>query len=166
MPTVLLFVFMILFMLMRVYVPIGAKVTGKVQKTVFLTFQERSLMQRTNVYSIGGVMLLMVAAGVLPSAAVVLILLIITAVLAMPVRLMLTTEGAGINRVVFRPWSEFTSFTIEPRRIVLNGVAGTRPLNLPVLARNQKEIIPLLRKHLSEAHATGKAGVRRWAIAG
>jgi hypothetical protein len=166
MPTVLLFVFMILFTLMRVYVPVGAKVTGKVQKTVYLSFQERSLMQRTNVYSIGGVMLLMVAAGVLPSAAVVLILLILTAVLAMPVRVLLTTDGAAINRVVFRPWTEFTSFTAEPRRLVLNGAPGTRPLNLPVLARHQQEIIPLLRRRLPEVKPQGKAAVRRRAIAG
>jgi hypothetical protein len=166
MPTVLLFVFMILFTLMRVYVPIGAKVTGKVQKTVFLTFQERSLMQRTNMYSIGGVMLLMTAAGVLPGAGMVLVVLILTAVLAMPVRVMLTSDGAAINRVVFRPWTDFTSFTAEPRRIVLHGTEGTRPLNLPILTTHQKEIIPLLRKHLPEAQATGKAGVRRRAIAG
>ena len=129
---------MILFMLMRVYVPVGAKVTGKVQKTVHLTFQERSLMQRTNVYSIGGVMLLMVAAGVLPSAGMVLIVLVLTAVLAMPVRVMLTGDGAAINQVVFRPWTDFTSFTAEPRRIVLHATQGTRPLNLPILAAHQK----------------------------
>ena len=123
-------------------------------------------MQRTNVYLIGGVVLLMVGTGQLAGAAMALVLLVITAVLAMPVRVVVTSEGAAVNRVVFRPWSEFTSFIAEPRRIVLNGVAGTRPFNLPILATHQKEIIPLLRRHLSEAKAPRKAGLGRRAIAG
>jgi hypothetical protein len=165
MQTVMLFVFMVLFMLMRVYSPVGVKVGGKVQKMVYLSFQERSLLQRTNIYAIGGVALLMTAAGAVAGPAVVLIILFVTAILAMPVRVMLTTEGAAINRVVFRPWSDFTSFTVEPRRIVLNGTEGTRPLKLPVLVSHQQEIIPLLRRRFPEVKPTGKAGARRRAIA-
>ena len=86
--------------------------------------------------------------------------------MAMPVKVFLTSDGVAINRVVFRPWSEFTAFRVEKRKIVLLGKDGVRPLNLSIFGSHQQEVIPLLRRRLSEAKAEGKAGARRRAIAG
>ncbi len=167
MLTILLFAGMLLFMLMRVYVPIGARTAGKTQKTVMLSFPERALMQRTNMYSIGGVVLLMTVTGVLPGYAEIFIIAFVLAIMAMPVRAIFTNEGVAINRVVYRPWSEFSTFRVGPKRIVLVGKTGYRQLNLSLFGKHQQEVIPLLRRHLSEAKAEGKArGARRRAIAG
>ena len=153
MATFLLFALMLVFMLMRVYVPVGSSADGKVQKVLGLSFQEKSIMQRTNVYSIGLVLVLATASGMIANNSQFLIILFALAILAMPVRLILTSHGVAINRVVYRPWSDFTSYTVERRRIVLNGKAGTRSMNLSILGTHQAEVIPHLRKHLSEAKA-------------
>ena len=160
MATFLLFAFMLLFMLIRVYVPIGARVEGKVQKAVGLSFQEKALMQRTNIYSIGFVLVLATAGGLIANNFEFLVIVFALAIVAMPVRVVLTSQGVAINRTVYRPWSDFTSYTVEKRRIVLNGKTGTRPMSLSVLGRHQSEVIPHLRRHLSEAKA-GKGNSRK-----
>lgn len=166
MATVLLFVFMLMFMLMRVYMPIGVRVTGKEQKSVLLSFPEKAVMQRTNMYSLGAVILLMAVTGVLPGYAEIFIVAFAMAIMAMPVRAIFTSDGVALNRVVFRPWSDFSAFRVENKRIVLVGKPGNRPLNLSLFGTHQQEVIPLLRRRLSEAKAEGKAGARRRAIAG
>jgi hypothetical protein len=151
MPVFILFASMLLFMFMRVYAPIGAKASGKVDKVINLSLPERSLLQRVNVYSIGFVLLLMSITGVMATAVEIAVVLIASMIILLPLRCVLTSQGVGLNNVVFRPWSDFTTFRVESRRIVLVGKEGMRPLNLPIFAAHQSELIPVLRRHLSEA---------------
>ncbi len=150
MLTVLLVALMLLVMLMRVFLPIGSRKAGKVITTVRLSLMERFIMQRVNLYAIGSVLLLMTVTDSLSSAGLILVLLIAQLILAIPVRCVLTSEGVGLNNVVFRPWSDFVGFSVTARRITLLGCEGTRPLNIPLLADHQKEVIPILRRYLPE----------------
>src|SRR2546428_1417627 len=134
MPYLILFMAMFGLMLMRVYLPIGgARYSGRLLKTVSLSFAERLHMQRVNTYSIALVLLLTTVTGTLPSGLAIPIVLIATGILLIPVRCTITTEGVGINNVVFRPWNELSGFATERRRIRLVGSEGTRPFMLPLL---------------------------------
>jgi hypothetical protein len=156
MPVLILFGSMLLIMLMRVFLPIGVRPKGKVEKTSYLSLPERALLQRVNMYSIGAVLLLMSVTGTISTTVEVVVVIAALVILALPMRYLLTNEGIGINNVVFRPWTEFVGFRIEPRRIVLIGKEGLRPLSLSLLGAHQRELLPVLRRHLSEAKA-GKA---------
>ena len=166
MPVFILFATMLLFMLMRVYTPLGTKISGKVDKVINLSLPERSLLQRINVYSIGFVLLLMSITGVMETGVEVGVVFIALLLLLLPLRCILTTQGVALNNVVFRPWSDFTTFRLESRRVVLIGKEGNRPLNLPILATHQKELIPVLRRHLSEVKDGRAVGIRRRQAAG
>jgi hypothetical protein len=161
MPVLFLFASMLLLMFMRVRVPLGAKTPGKVVKVTYLTFPERALMQRVNVYSIGLVLLLTTVTGVIAAPVEVLVILIALAILFMPVRCIVTSDGIALNNVVFRPWSDFIGFTTDKRRVTLIGKQGTRPLNIPLLAARQSEVVPLVRRRLPEVKTEKTAVARR-----
>jgi len=161
MPVFLLFALMLLVMLMRVYQPLGTKVAGKVDKIVSLSFPERALLQRVNVYCIGFVLLLMTLTGNISAPAEMLVILAAFSILALPLRFFVTNQGIGLGNVLYRPWSEFSAYRVEGRRIVLLGKEGVRPLSVPLLGDHQRELIPVLRRHLSEAKDGKAVSVRR-----
>lgn len=147
---------------MRVHMPIGgAQLRGREVKTVSLSFPERLLMQRVNVYAIAAVLLLTTLTGMMSMTYEVMVVMITFGVLCFPVRCIITTEGVAINKVVFRPWGELTSFSTERRRIRLEGREGTRPLMLPLLSGRQQEVLPALRRYLKPAEAAPEAKVSR-----
>jgi hypothetical protein len=146
----LLYAAMLFVMLMRVFMPLGTKKSGKVTKVVNLSLPERFALQRINLCAIGAVVLMMILFSDMPTGAVILVLLVAQAIMLIPVRCTLTSEGLGLNNVVFRHWSEFTGYASSTKRIVLLGRDGTRPFNLPLLEDNQKQVLPALRRHLPE----------------
>jgi Amt family ammonium transporter len=135
----------------------GTKYRGRVLKTVSLSFPERLIMQRVNVYALGGVLLLTVLTGMLATQVELLVVGVAVIILFMPVRCVVTTEGVGMNNVVFRPWEDFAGFSIERRRVRLEGRDGTRALNLPLLGGNQQAILPAVRRYLKPATVSGAA---------
>jgi hypothetical protein len=143
MAIIILFAGMLALMLMRVVVPVGAKGGGRPVKILSLSFVERALMQRINIYALGFVLLLMAVTGLISPILELLVIIIAFGILVVPVRCVFTTEGVGINNVVFRPWKEFSGFTAERRRIRLTGREGTRDLFLPLLPGRQQEALPL-----------------------
>jgi hypothetical protein len=161
----LLFLLMLMVMLMRVYVPIGQKRSGKQVNVVRLRLIERFLLQRVNLYSIGVVLSLMALTDGMALGGQILVLLSAQLILLIPVRCVLTSDGVGLNNVVFRPWSDFAGFSVGPRRIVLAGREGTQPLNLPLLADNQKEVIRTVRRYLPEIKTGKEAGEGKRAAA-
>jgi hypothetical protein len=143
-------------MLLRVHMPIGrADVRGRAVKTVYLSFPERLFMQRINVYSIAGVLLLTTVTGMMSTTFEIMVVAIAFGILALPVRCILTTEGVAINNVVFRQWKEFAGFSCERRRIRLEGRDGTRPLMLPLMLGRQQEVMAALRQHLRPTTSSG-----------
>lgn len=154
MATFLLFALMLLVMLTRVYVPLGANIDGKVESTVPLSLIERAQLQRVNIYAIGLVLLLTVVSGLMPASGEILIVVIALGILMMPVRCVFTSKGVAINNVLFRPWSDFATFERSDRRLSLVGRDGTRPMRLTLLRDHQTQALPVLRRHLTEAKAS------------
>jgi hypothetical protein len=148
MPMFFLFATMLVLMLMRVYVPLGARPEGKPLKTIGLSLRERSLMQRVNMYAIGLVLLLMALTGVLEPVIELAVVVLALLVLLIPVRCYVTTAGIAINNVLFRPWSDFSGYSVERRRLRLIGRDGVRSLNLSLLPGHQQELVPTLRRYL------------------
>jgi hypothetical protein len=151
----LLFLLMLLVMLMRVYLPVGARRSGKEIKVVRLSLAERYLLQRVNLYAIGSVLVLMTVTNSISTPVLFFVLLSVQLITLIPVRCHLTSDGVGLNNVVFRPWSDFIGFSVSARRVALIAREGSRPLNLPVLGDHQKEAIAVLCRHLPEIK-TGK----------
>ena len=154
MPVLFLFIAMLGLMLMRVHLPFGGtRYSGRILKTIKLSFSERLFMQRVNMYAIGAFLLLTAVTGQLPSIYGFTAIAITQGILLIPIRCALTTEGVAISNVVFRPWDEFTGYSVERRRIRLMGREGVRGMALPVQPRNQQEVLPILRRRLEEAPA-------------
>ncbi|HWO72970.1 MAG TPA: hypothetical protein VNN21_05375, partial [Dehalococcoidia bacterium] len=148
MATALLFIAMLIITLMRVVLPRGARIHGHPLRTVALSFRERVLFQRVNLYAIGFVLLLTAATGLVSTGWELLVVVTASGILLLPVRLVLTTEGVATNNVVFRPWEEFLGFTAERRRIRLHARAGTRDLVLPLLPARQGEALAVIQHFL------------------
>jgi hypothetical protein len=152
MPLLILFAAMLALMLMRVYLPLnGAKPVGRPVATIHLSLMERILMQRVNIYAIGLVLLLTTVTGVLSPRWEMPIVFIALGLLFIPVRYVITTQGIGVNNVVFRPWEELSSVSAERRRIRIEGREGTRPLILSLLPGKQEDVLPVLRQYLKAA---------------
>src|SRR5207237_10477277 len=79
-------------------------------------------------------------------------------VLMVPVRYSLTTEGVGLNRVVFRPWQEFAGYSASSRQLVLEGRPGNGRFAIPLLAERQPAVLPVLRNYLAPAVPTAGDG--------
>ncbi|MCL5263995.1 MAG: hypothetical protein M1343_02165 [Chloroflexi bacterium] len=157
MPTLILFGLMLVVMLMRTFLPVGAKAKGQRLWDTKLSFRERLLLQRTNIYAVGFVLLIATLFGALPQTWEILIVLAVFAVLLIPVRYVVTSEGVAMNNVVFRPWGDFTGIEVTRRRIRLVGKPGLRPFDMALLDGHQKEVSDVLRRFVAE-HRLQKGG--------
>jgi hypothetical protein len=156
---------MLIFMLLRIYLPRGTRAKGKPVETVSLSLQERFNLQRLNLYAIAVFLFVCAVSGEVATGGLLLMVIAAQAVLMLPVRCVITSQGIALNNVVFRPWQDFTGFSVERRRLVLIGQDGTRPLNIPFLMVHQQEALPALRRFLPETKARKEAlGAKRAAL--
>ena len=139
MAVVLLLALMLCIMAMRVFLPWGAALHGKVLRTITLSFRERMLLQRTNLYLISAVVIVTAAAGVLSYGLELVVILAAFAILTIPVRYRITSEGIALNNVVFRPWSDFSGYHDERLAVVLEG-AGQRGFRIHALGANRDAV--------------------------
>jgi hypothetical protein len=153
MMIMLLFACMLMIMLMRVVVPIGAKIDGKPVSEIKLDFHERLLLQRFNIYAIGAVLLLATLTGVLPGIWEIIVVLAACATLMIPARYVITSRGIALNNVTYYPWSDFTAFGVKRRSISLLPQAGRRKVELRVLNKHREEILTCVRSYLTERSA-------------
>jgi Amt family ammonium transporter len=149
MLVLILFGFMLIFMLMRVALPFGAKAEGKKVKEISLSFRERLIYHRFNVYAIGAVLLLTSLAGEVSSPIeFVVIVATFAIVTAIPVRYVVTTEGIGLNNVVFRSWSDFRGMSLEKRHVALVPTSEWRGMKLLFAPAEHEQDVNLLRRYL------------------
>jgi hypothetical protein len=145
-----LFAAMLVIMLMRVALPIGVRIAGQPLGKITLSLGERVRLQRTNVYAIGAVMVVGALLRELPPLLELVAIVGVGAILAIPVRYVLTTEGIALNRVVFRPWSDFERVDRAPGRVTLIGRSGLRPFRLVVGPASSEVALPIIRRFLPE----------------
>src|SRR5438445_11725842 len=121
---------MLIFMVMRVGLSIGSKVEGRKVGEIQLSFKERLHYQRTNVYAIGAVLLLMTLAGRVSTPIEMVVIVGTFAIITFPVRYIVTTQGIGLNNVLFRHWSEFLGMSVDDRHISLVPTSEWRRMRL------------------------------------
>ena len=138
MAIVLLLAVMLVIAAMRVFLPVGARVPGRPLGDVSLSWRERLLLQRTNMYLFGAVVLLGAASGALTGPLELVALLAAFAILTIPVRYRFTSEGIARNNVVFRAWSDFAGYREERSALVLEAVAGQRDFRLHVTGAHRE----------------------------
>ncbi len=173
MAAVFLFSTMLIIMLSRAVVPIGAKPAGRPLAAVMLSWRERLLYHRIGIYTIGAALLLGIAGGWLPPGSTLWIVLAALAITLIPLRYIFTDRGVGLNNVVFRPWEELAGFQISRTAIVLIGKPGRAGLRLPLLPSHREEVRRILVRFLPDIttplrsgqarHSAGRVAKRRQA---
>jgi hypothetical protein len=159
MAVVILLALMLAIAAMRVYLPSGAKVEGKPLGVITLSFRERLLVQRTNLYLIGIVVLIGVLGGFLTGPLEMVALLATFAVLLIPVRYRITSQGIALNNVVFRSWTDFRGYREERGSVVLDAVEGQRKFRIHVLGAHRDAALKATGQFLalSAEHTPGGA---------
>lgn len=161
MLVVLLLALMLAITAMRVYLPVGAKVEGKPLAVITLTFRERVLLQRTNLYFIGAVVLLGTVTGFLTGPLELVAILATFAVLTIPARYRFTSQGLALNNVVYRSWTDFRGYHEERGAIVLDAVDGQRKFRMHVMGAHREAVVRALSRRLARSSAEQKPGGAR-----
>jgi hypothetical protein len=164
---IFLFGAMLIVMLLRVAMPIGARITGEPIGRLTLSFSERVRLQRTNVYAIGAVLLVCVATSPVPLIVELLVIVAVFAILAIPARYVITTHGIAFNRVVFRPWSDFVGYSVDSTGIRLIPQSGAGAFRLIVGPHRRDGAAKAIRRFLApvdgnDAAARGPRRRGRW----
>jgi hypothetical protein len=154
---IVLFALMFMIMLSRVYLPKAISLTGKKLFEVRLTYVERLILHRINLYAIGAVLVLLTVTGTITNGLQLVVILATQAILLVPTRVAVLSDGIALNRALFRPWSDFSGYTTDARRITLAGKPGVRALHLPVLAEHQQELASAVGRHLPRIQARKEA---------
>ena len=161
MLVILLLALMLAITAMRVYLPMGAKLEGKPLGVITLSFRERMLLQRTNLYLIGVVVLLGAVSGFLTGVLEMVALLAEFAVLMIPARYRLTSQGIALNNDVFRSWIDFRGYDEERGSVVLDAVEGQRSFRMHVTGAHRDAAVKALSRILARSPAERKPGGAR-----
>lgn len=138
----------LMFMLVRVGLPIGVRTEGKTVVRVALTFRERLLLHRTNMYTLGALLLLSAIGKWFSTPVEIALILVAFAIVNLPVRYEFTTEGIACNNVLFRKWKEFEYVRLHGAKLTLMPRDGFAALPLVVQASRQEEVLPYFQRFL------------------
>ena len=162
MAVVLLLALMLGIAAMRVYLPMGAKIEGKPLGVITLTFRERMLLQRTNLYMIGAVVLLGAVSGFLAGPLEMVALLAMFVILMIPARYRLTSQGIALNNVVFRSWTDFSRIPRRARHPSCSTRSkGSASFGCIVLGANREAAVKALSRILARSTAEQQSGGAR-----
>ncbi len=129
-------------MLVRIGLPFGIKSQGVTIATVTLTYREKLLLHRTNIYALGALLLLGAIGKWFSTPVEVVLMLIGLGIINLPVRYYFTTQGIACNNVFFRKWKEFEYARYHRAKLTLMPRKGFGSLPLFVLASRQDEVLP------------------------
>ena len=160
MAAVMLVVAMLIVAVIRVHAPFGQKAEGTPIGRITLSMRERMLVQRTNMYLLGIVILLTAVGGFLGGPLELVAIVAALAVISIPVRYTLTSRGIAMNNVVFRSWTDFTGYREERSGLVLLGVTGQRNFRVHVLGANRVIAVKALTRLLPAAGERKPGGAR------
>jgi len=137
-----------LLMYLSVRLPFGVTLDGSPIKQVSLTFRERLLLRRRNLYFLGLMLLLSAFGQWFPTSVELGLILLGLSINIWPTRYYFTTAGVACNNTTFRRWKEFTSVQIKGARLTFTPRAGFAPLKLILLPSRQQEVLPTLEHFL------------------
>jgi Amt family ammonium transporter len=135
-------------MLVRTALPFGVKTEGKAVASMALTFRERLLTHRINMYALAALLLLSAIGQWFSMPIEIVLLLVALGIVNLPMQYHLTTEGIACNNVFFRRWREFESIRVQGERLTLVPRNGYAPLKLVIMTSRQKEILSSFQRFL------------------
>src|SRR6266550_4437281 len=135
-------------MLVRIGLPFGIKSEGNVVATVTLTYREKLLLHRTNLYALGALLVLSAIGQWFPTTVELVLILMALALVNLPVRYQFTTQGIACNNVLFRKWKEFEYVRYRGAKVMLVPRKGFGALPLFVLASRHDEVLPYFQRFL------------------
>jgi hypothetical protein len=130
---------------------IPAEVPGRPILIIPLSLPFRLLEQRANVIAILAVLTL--GSGLLGERWVshelfLLAIVVMAAILALPARYRLTTDGISPRRSSFRPWSDFQSWEARGNVVWLGSTTRFASLRLHVAAKEKDPLLNVLRQYV------------------
>lgn len=138
----------LLLMLVRIGLPFGTRSEGTTVATVTLTYREKLLLHRTNLYAFGALLLLGAIGKWFTTPVEVVLMLVALGIINLPVRYYFTTQGIACNNVLFRKWKEFEYTRYHRAKVTLMPRKGFGSLPLYVLASRQEEVLPYFQRYL------------------
>src|SRR5437763_733668 len=144
----LLIGFSFMLMVLRIGLPFGLKSEGSVVATVTLTYREKLLLYRTNLYALGALLVLSAIGQWFPTTVELVLILMALALVNLPVRYQFTTQGIACNNVLFRKWKEFEYVRSRGAQVMLVPRKGFGALPLYVLASRHDELLPYFQRFL------------------
>ena len=117
-------------MVARVWMPWPRRAKGKVLVRIPLALRGRVRLQRTNVYAIGGLLLLGSVGGWLPTGMELFTITVVLALLFLPVSYTLTDAGIVVGHTPIRHWSEFRVVQARQGGLRLVGADDWRDMDL------------------------------------
>ncbi len=148
MPVWLLTGCCLMLMLVRIGLPFGIQAEGRRVARVSLTFRERLLLHRTNMYALGAILVLSSLGKWFSLPVEIALILVALAIVNLPMRYEFTSEGIACNNVLFRRWKEFAYVGVHGARLTLMPRKGYTPLRLVVQTSRQKEVLPHFQQFL------------------
>ena len=135
-------------MFVRIGLPIGVKATGKDVGKVALTFRERMLMHRVNMYALGALLILGAVGQWFSTPVEIAFILLSLGIVNLPMRYTFTEEGIACNNVLFRRWKEFEYVRVHGAYLTLMPRDGYSPLKLVVTTSRHQEVLPYFQRFL------------------
>ena len=138
----------LMLMLVHIGLPFGIRSEGTTVATVTLTYREKLLLHRTNIYAFGALLLLGAIGKWFTTPVEVVLILVALGIINLPVRYSFTTQGIACNNVLFRKWKEFEYARYHRTKLTLMPRKGFGSLPLYVLASRQDEVLPYFQRFL------------------
>jgi Amt family ammonium transporter len=148
-------------MLLRKALPFGVKAQGKETASVSLTFGERMLMHRMDMYALAFLMLLSAIGQWFPLVVELLILMVALGIVNLPMRYHFTSSGFAYNNVVFRRWKEFDYIRVHGSHITLMPRNGFAPLKLIIKPSRHAQVLPYFQRYLATRYEKPTPWYRR-----
>jgi Amt family ammonium transporter len=139
-------------MLVRTALPIGVPAEGKLLNSVVLSFREKLLTHRTNMYALGVLLLLSALGQWFSTPMTIALILIAFAIVNLPMRYKFTTQGFATNNVFFRKWKEFEYVRVHGARVTLMPRQGFAAQHLFLSTSRQKEVLAHFQQFLPVRH--------------
>lgn len=148
--------FTILIALSRVVAARGATVEGKVEREFSLSFRERLRYHQFSIYSLGILLVLGSLSGLIHFGIELMAILAMYVVVSRPITYRLTNAGIAVNRVVFRPWAEFSGYEARRGSVRLIGRTGSNRFDIRVDASRYPTVTSALARRLKPVTSVAK----------
>jgi ammonium transporter len=132
--------FMLMFL--RVGLPFGVKAEGREIAQVALTFRERLLTHRVNMYALGALLLLSAIGQWFSLPVEIAIILLALGIVNLPMRYYFTAEGIACNNVLFRQWKDFEYVRVHGARLTLMPRGNKSALTLVIRSNRHNDVLP------------------------